>query len=104
MNEIYKNAVENQGEKGEPIFFGEIRLFKATKKGNSIKITKTFFNARKMVFSGKLENVKTDRLLLLSCLNSFFDKKKAFEERKSGVWFIDSLTVEKFLGYGFKSK
>jgi hypothetical protein len=104
MNEIYKKAIENQGEKGEPIFFGEIRLFKATKKGNTIKTTKTYYKAVKIVFSGNLGNVKADRYVLLSCLVRIFDKKKAFEERKTGAWFIDSFIVEKFLGYGFKSE
>jgi hypothetical protein len=48
MNEIYKKAIENQG-KGEPIFFGEIDI-KATKKGNTIKTTKTYYKAVKIVF------------------------------------------------------
>lgn len=101
---IYEEAIKNQGEKGEPIFFGEIRLFKTTKKGNSTKTLKTFHNARKIVFSGELRNVKADGAVLLSCLVRIFDKKKAFEERKTGAWFIDSVNIENFLGYGFKSK
>jgi hypothetical protein len=101
---IYLQALEFQGEKGEPIFFGEISFFKAIKKGNSIKVFKTHHKARKMVFSGKLETVKADKTVLLSCLNSIFDKKKAFEERKTGAYFIESFIVEKFLGYGFKSE
>lgn len=101
---IYIEAVENQGEKGDPIFYGEIKLFKTTKKGNSPKILRTYHTARKIVFQGNLAKIKADKAVLLSCLTFIYDKKKAFEERKTGAWFIDSVNVEKFLGYGFKSE
>jgi hypothetical protein len=100
---IYLDAIENQGEKGDPIFYGEIKLFKTTKKGNSPKILRTHYTARKIVFQGNLAKIKADKAVLLSCLTFIYDKKKAFEERKTGAWFIDSVNIEKFLGYGFKS-
>ena len=99
---ICNEAIKNQGKKGEPIFFGEISFHKRTKKGNSIKTFKTHYKARKIVFSGQLANVKTDEAVLLSCLNFIFDKKKAFAERQTGSWFIDSINIKIFLGYGFK--
>jgi hypothetical protein len=101
---IYLEAIENQGKKGDPIFFGEIKLFKTTKKGNSPKIFKTHYVARKMVFQGNLNQIKEDKAVLLSCLNYLYEKKKAFEERKTGAWFIDSINIERFLGYGIKSE
>lgn len=101
---IYIDAIENQGEKGDPIFYGEIKLFKTTKKGNSPKILRTYHTARKIVFQGNLAQIKADKAVLLSCLTFIYDKKKAFEERKTEAWFIDSVNIEKFLGYGFKSE
>jgi len=101
---IYIDAMQNQGERGEPIFFGEIGFFKATKKGNSTKILKVHYTARKIVFSGTLTQIKTDYAVLFSCLRSIYPKEKAFLERKTGAWFIDKIIIEKFLGYGFKSE
>jgi len=80
MSKIYKDAIDQQGEKGAPIFLTNLVLSKYQTFGASKRMKKEFFHIKKIVASGTLKQIQSDPKTLLACLVKLYGKEKAFKE------------------------
>lgn len=83
MSKIYKDAIEQQGDKGAPIFLTNLVLAKYQTFGASKKVKKEFFHVNKIVASGTLKQIQNDPKTLLACLIKLYGKEKAFKSDRS---------------------
>jgi hypothetical protein len=99
MNEIYQNAIDQQGEKGKPIFLANFRLSKSRFYGNAKTPSKSYVNVKQIVCAGKLGEIKADKSILYSCLVKVLGSKDSASKEDREKWKIEEVEIISFHGY-----
>jgi len=98
MNKTYNDALQEQGSHGKPIFLINVTLSKSQTFGASKRVKKEFFQIKKIVAAGTIEQVKQDPRVKLSCLVQLLGKQQAFKAERS-KYTIEDFEVLSFHGY-----
>lgn len=99
MNEVYKKAIEEQGERGKPIFLANFTISKSQTFGASKKVKKEFTKVKRVVCAGNLAQIKTDKLVLFNCLVLLLGDKKKAVKADFSKYAIEEIEIISFHGY-----
>jgi hypothetical protein len=95
MSKIYKDAIDQQGDKGASIFLTNLIIAKHQTFGASKRIKKEFFHIKKIVASGTLKQIQNSPTVLLACLVKLYGKEKAFKTDRSKYFIEDEIVTIK---------
>lgn len=99
MNEIYKKAIDEQGEKGKPIFLANFRLSKSRFYGNSKVPHKSYQSANNIVCAGYIGIIKTEQRVMFNCLVKCLGGKDQASKEDFTKWRIEEVEIVSFHGY-----
>jgi len=93
---VYNNAINNQKDNGQPIFFVNLVFYQLVKRG--VKIKKVFEKANKVVVSGTIEQIKKEPLNMYNCLKAAYGREYAHKADKT-KFGIEEIEFISFHGY-----
>lgn len=97
MSAIYQKAIDEQGDRGAPIFLTNLTICSVRYYGTKPK--KTYFEVSEIVTKGTIKEIEKDPSALKRALKKHFGGK----DRDEGKYSVYAVEIISFHGYSFEN-